>query len=499
MIKTDAQSLGSKKLVFFSGMEETKKKKTIHPSENWRPKTPQDLFRNSDLIKQIYEILDNSNTGTFKSSRPGTISNSNGKAENPLDFQHQPISLLQTLIIRGPIGCGKYELLRVCLEFKGYNINVYDQDFSQDDYSDLKKSLISSGIEFMMGFSQKRAVIIKNYDNNLKNSQQQDLFKFIITENTIPIFFTSHNMNVSASKTIPKAIPEQIFETAFYSNLVSLAPKIISSENLQQISSNKIKTLSKNCRGDVRYFVKTVQRFDKNTNVSDKDINYSIKEKLQTLLDSDKTFDEKLLLTSMHTNFVLQQNYVFFYEQNNKSKDINRDSTTSLNRDSTTSLNRDSTLKDISEMADWIMEGNLVLNYVSRNQGWDDVSLTEQYSSMGTIIPLEIINSKKSKSYKHNDILKKIEYPPNYKMETDISTETLEESAFFMDKIIFSKIKNKNLKKSDSKELLENFISHLYKEYHINDSNLRVICKLASINNNKIKFTQLRTILKNVT
>jgi hypothetical protein len=455
------KSLGPKR-AFEPDSFSFKKPQNTKNKKPWNPKTPKDLFRNKELIKSLKNRLKNSK----KSQEDETI---------------------QCLIIRGPIGCGKTELLNVILKDSGYNVTEYDQEFSQADFSDLKKSIVSSGIESILGITTSRAIIIKNYDNNLKHTQYSELLKFISTSDKItPIFFTSHNLSSSASRSVPKNIDEFLFELPHITTLVELGIKILLEKGKDDavISNYSLNKIAKQCNGDIRYFVNSVKRLDSqntaNTFIS-KDINYGIKERLEKISDDKLSLLDKTLLSNMHTNSVVQENYINFIIENTKNSKNKTD--------------KDTLLNNICTISDYITSGNILLTYINKNIYFDDSSLVAASRITGTIAPLKLVKEGLTGNKKNK--FKTITYSPNYRMSIDLSLTLLDQLSFILSKIVD---KPNNAPNELKKQNLEIFIRYLYKTYDITDSNLRIICKLANMDGCcKVKFTQLRTILKNET
>ena len=467
-IDLQTKSLGPKRAFEQDSFNFKRSLKNKKNSEPWKPKNSKDLFRNKDLVKSLKTRL-----------------SSKKNFDGPLPTK-EPVK--HCLIIRGPIGCGKTELLKVTLRDSGYNVTEYDQEFSQADFSDLKKSIVSSGIESILGITTSRAIIIKNYDNNLKQTQYSELLKFISTSQKItPIFFTSHNLSSSASRSVPKNIEEFSFELPHITTLVDLGVKILEHKNRDSgdkhvvISNYSLNKIAKQCNGDIRYFVNSVKRLDSqntaNTFIS-KDINYGIKERLEKISDDKLSLLDKTLLSNMHTNSVVQENYISFIIENTKS---------------TKSLNSSKTLLDnICVISDFITSGNILLTYINKNICFDDSGLVAGSRITGTIAPLELV--KRDCTIK-NIKYKTISYSPNYRMSIDLSLTLLDQLSFILSKIVD---KPNNASNELKKHNLEVFIRYLYKTYDITDSNLRIICKLANMDPCcKVKFTQLRTILKN--
>jgi hypothetical protein len=451
------KSLGSKRAFepdSFS-FKKTLNTKNVKP---WKPKNPKDIFRNKELIKTLTDRL----------------------------LKQEDEKKIQCLIIRGPIGCGKTELLNVILRDSGYNVTKYDEEFSQADFSDLKKSIVSSGIESILGITSARAIIIKNYDNNLKHTQYSELLKFISTSDKItPVFFTSHNLSSSASRSVPKNIDEFLFELPHITTLVELGAKILlykyNKESKDNVISNySLNKIAKQCNGDIRYFVNSVNRLDSQNTANTfipKDINYGIKDRLEKISDDKLSLLNKTLLSNMHTNSVVQENYInFIIENNKKSKKNNIEM-----------------LNNICTINDYITNGNIILTYINKNICFDDSSLVASSRITGTIAPLKLIKERSE----INNKFKTITYSPNYRMTIDLSLTMLDQFSFILSKIVD---KPNNATNETKKHNLEIFIRYLYKKYDITDSNLRIVCKLANMDSCcKVKFTQLRTILKNET
>jgi hypothetical protein len=96
-----------------------------------------------------------------------------------------------------------------------------------------------------------KALIIKNFDQNFKTYQIQDFFKYVlIQKNTIPIFFTTHNNNTSASRIIPKGIIEYIFEPPLNTHLCEIAQNLMKKKIDNKFHIEKI---VKESKGDIRF------------------------------------------------------------------------------------------------------------------------------------------------------------------------------------------------------------------------------------------------------
>lgn len=425
--------------------KENNKKNSI---ESWKPIKSDDIFRNNSNKKIISKFLNNYNDNSTK-----------------------------CILIRGPIGCGKSELINILLKENNYVIKSYDEEIStKEDFSKIKDSLVTKGIMEIFSGNSKNAIIIKNFDTNLKKQYQKELFSFLKDSNSYPLFLTSNDMKISSSRGIPNFVLELNFEIAHIKNLVDLGIKMVEEKGLFNYSINTINSIAKQCNGDIRHFenallngigskstVDAVNTIGKNhinkTSLDLKDLNLDVKIKLNSLICSNIKFNKKILLTSLHTNSVVQFNYLKLVD------------------------NEEDNLKKLVKMNEWILTGLKMENYIRENQEWES---SELYGIFGTIAPLTIPKKQ----------FQKIDFPANTinKLEWKFS---IFESFVYSLRYIVSPSEHKS------------FIIFLIKKYELNDNILRLLCKLTNVmpnifiisNSNKniykeINLSKMRTILK---
>jgi len=318
----------------------------------YEPKTTQDLIKNKKNIRIIKDILANAS-------------------------DTKPIILL-----RGSIGCGKATLLKLCIKESGFRCMLYNQEFETlDEFIEISTT---SGIDQFFGLNPKRAIIIKDFDT-VSRTLQTEYIKFLLKEpNIIPIFLTTSNMKFQ----INKKIPTLDFEEPTNFDLIKLSNKILPNQSEADIF--RIQKLALKCSGDIRHFEEMLAFYltklsDNNDDDSEddnmfveqdldqyKDISYdNVKEELEKISLKTTTFHNKIRLSSLHTNSVLQENYPTF---------IIDSSLTSIN--------------EISKISNLISISDLYYNYIAINGSWDDIDLSNYNYITGTIWPLSIIRKR---------------------------------------------------------------------------------------------------------
>jgi hypothetical protein len=303
------------------------------------------------------------------------------KNKNNIDIINSYIAdnkLIKSIIIRGPIGCGKLTLIKYCLT--GINYYIFDTD------NDV--NILDRFINLCQYFSKIKAIIITNIDENLKNSIKTKFYKYIANnKNKLPlIFITSADISIGTTREVPKCIKQLHFELPNISDIVKLGTNI-SKEMKVNISKNAIEKLAGLVNFDLRQFniqIKNFSYLHKKITIKD-DLFYTFNpENLDTFqslnycADSSISWKNKLNFSSSYTNSTL------FHIYPNISK-----------------KNMHTTIIDLICLAEEIR------NHSYTNQDWD--TFENYYCIIGTIIPMYFIGT----------FTKKLTYPPSITVQPE--------------------------------------------------------------------------------
>ncbi len=351
------------------------------------------------------------------------------------------------LVVRSPSGFGKTTFIETIVRSLGYDLDIQNEDFSEVSFDKLKKALLSdiTGIQKM--FQLKKSIMLFKHYDTMKIEHQKSLFKLIQTKQIkTAILFTTNN--IQKSFRIPRGIDLYFYEVPSVNNLLSLVSNTIN-------CSPDIIFLANKCHGDIRHFLMNVENrrlglLDKNDNedketegkknycTNVKDFNQDIKKTLKYVLECD--IYDGIRFSTLHSNAVIYENYPIFMK---KSDDL-------------------ITMAHISDLTSF---GDISYNFLSKNQMWD-TSIADQYIFYGSVYPLKLI--KKCIKYTDTDrVISVVKYSPNYKINTDISWEILEEISYILRYIIKS-----------SGQGLEEYFEKLHEKYCLKESHLKIICKM---------------------
>jgi len=346
---------------------------------------------------------------------------------------------IKCIILRGNIGCGKMTLIKACLKNTGYSNLLYDSDAELDDiFDNLLISIEAKGFNKLMlqKGNIKKAVIIRDIDETLKASQRTDFFKFINkSKNTIPILMTSSDRSIGTAREVPKFILQLDFEDPSITELV----KYFSSDKISKSALEKIISDSK---FDLRYITNIVTGFkhsktkiniNKVANFT-KDVELDTFSCIKYCADTKKTWEDKLIYSSLYTNSTVFHNYPSIVKQiTGKSNDM----------------------QICSQIADNCCVSEVLINFSFENQYWD--TLDEYYNSIGTIGPLELIT-------KNGLSVDKLTYPSSnltvYK-DDYLQFKILEKESMII-KLLVSKYFNGNKFIGNTNEFQKNIKSFKY-------------------------------------
>ncbi len=425
--------------------------------ENDRPWTPTkitDIFRNKSNIEKVLTVL-------------------NDKKITKKIF-----------MIRGPVGSGKTEFVKLCLP-KDFNLTIYDQEIN--DISNLIMLATSSGIDNFFEDCKKRAILIKHFDE-LKSTHQQELLTFLSgVKKCNPIFFTSTDLSITATREIPKYVYDIVLEEPSKSNFIELGRKITKHLNFNGISDYTIEKVATMCKSDIKQFEENMlflcrtsgtgtsgastqdasNTQKKNIFVKNdlKDIVYSIQEKLEIISNKNIIFNKRIIETSTHTNSVVHENFINLFD-NSKTNDTNQTEYENLifsskKIASVKKLASSRKLDVISEIYDSIAQSSILSSYIQENQLWDHSELVDECNIIGSIDPLTKVRcynkevSLESNKFKNKiTVVDELKYASNMQYNTG-SFEKLDEIEFVIKHIIKDKDNKELTKYIDSLEISE--------------------------------------------
>jgi hypothetical protein len=328
---------------------------------------------------------------------------------------------IKGILIRGNIGSGKITLLKACIKKSGYLNIMYDADSDTEDiFDNLLLTIEAKGFYKLMQQkgTSKRVITIRDLEGALKPTDKSNFFKFINkSKNTIPILMTSTDRTIGSSREIPKCILQLEFENPSTAELVKHF-------NCDKISKNALEKIISDSKFDLRYIhgiINGLEHSKIKMNINKvlsfaKDIELDTFSCIKYCTDPTKTWDQKLVHTSLYTNSTLFHNYPSIIKQiTGKSDDM----------------------EICSKIADICCESEIIINYAFGNQCWD--LLDDYYNTIGTIGPVELMN-------KRGLCFDKLAYPSSnltvYKDE-DVDFALIEKESMIL-KIILLKYFNGN-------------------------------------------------------
>ncbi len=325
------------------------------------------------------------------------------------------INPIKCIILRGNIGSGKITLIKACLKKAGYSTLLYDSDSDVEDiFENLLINIEAKGFnKLMQQKGAKRAVVIRDIDGSLKPAQKTEFFKFVNkSKNTIPILITSTDRSIGTGREVPKCILQLDFEDPSTAELVRHF-------TTDKISKSALEKIISDSNFDLRYINNTVNGLENSkTKVTIKKvINFAKDIELDTFscirycADSNNSWEDKLIHTSLYTNSTVFHNYSTLIKQ-------------------ITGKPGDMIL--CSQIADICCQAEIVINYAFENQHWE--MLDECYNSIGTIGPLELMQ-------KNGLVFDKLTYPSSnltvYK-DDDLDFDVLDKESMTI-KIVLAK------------------------------------------------------------
>jgi len=287
------------------------------------------------------------------------------------------------IILRGYVGSGKISLLKSCIKNQGYNYNIFDTDYETEDiFDNLMLSISTKNITRMFNNS-KTAIILRDVDNALKDSQKKELYKFLSSGIKTKVFMTSNSSLVSVLREVPKSITQLDYEEPCMTDLI----KHFSGHN---ISKNAFEKVVKESQYDIRYinnFFEAKGNCNKKININNigehkKNQELDTFKSIEFCLKKDKTLEEKLTHTSLYTNSTIFHNYP--------------------------SITSDMNI--ISKIADLCTNAEELISYSFEYKYW--TYFEDEYNSLGTIYPLLLLNSNDADSVKRH----KMSYPSSNMM-----------------------------------------------------------------------------------
>ena len=352
------------------------------------------------------------------------------------------------IVVRGKIGTGKVTFLKKFLE-QDYEIILINDEITEDLLNKLKKLLTSNTEQFNNLFKLKpKVLILKNYD-----TIRPDYLKIIfglITKKTykIPTFLTT--INLSKSFSIQKCFLEYLFKPISRKCLLNIGKKILGNEKLDVLNE-----IIDECKGDIPHFILQCHYAKSNvegTNTRFKDIEYNITDSLNYIYSHDLI--DSLVYSDIHTNTVIQENYLNFY-----SKCLKKSTNESLD--------------NLVEILDYITLGDIHYDHAINTMIWD----TGYYAFYGTVCPM-----KKLKNIGLECVIEKdIKYP---KVVNNSFTDYQE---FITIKYVLVNIIN-------TIEQLEEFLEYYYrKSFVVLDYTLKIVKDLKKFNK-----SQVDTLIKRI-
>lgn len=296
-------------------------------------------------------------------------------------------SAKKIFVIRGHVGSGKTEFVKLYLKSKNYKFNLYDND--TEDITELTRAAVSSSIEKFFGDIEQKAIIVKNYTEIKK---YQELMKFLEQKKTIPIFLITSDFSITAVKNCPKFATEIIFECPGKADFIELGLRIANyySKSITEYTITKIMNM---CKDDTRSFVKNIEFLCQNEEHGNitvkkdfKDIIYNVKEKLEIISNKDIAFEKKLKEATFHTNSVTHENLVSFLENSFLGNSF-------LGNSFLINKNLSDSLKTVSDSYDYTIDSLYISSYINRYQCWDNVELLDCCNILGSIAPLTLIRN----------------------------------------------------------------------------------------------------------
>jgi len=425
--------------------EENIDKQLSHNCFKMKPRIVMEDNFNYSLSSQPIKEKDSKNISEIFQNKQNILLLSEMLTNNINDILHK------SLIIKGLPGSGKFTFLKTCLQHHGYTITLFDNEFDDtggNTFSNLLRSISSVGIDSFFNNSEKRAIVIKNYDNILTKIQQQDLFEFLIKNtkevvenkkrkrkevmsslNISPVFLLTNTNKPKYTRCI-RVID---IELPSLDDLIILGRKIN-----EKLSDNELSEIFKYSNGDIRQFINSVEFLNISgekislTNPQNtlefirKDIELDIQTKLKLMSQEDVDINKKLLMSSIYTNALVHENYL------NSSTDQLSLETSSLISDRLTLC--DVFYKDIVE-----------------NQLWDDINLLNHYYTSGTVFPLSKLS------------LNVLRQPLNTRRQDYINFKVLQESVYAMRYIDQKYLEKTNLSSNLSSKQIR-IISKIFKK-----------------------------------
>ena len=332
--------------------------------EKYKPQTSKDLFRNVNVIYSIKKWIKD-------------------KLENKHTFPF--------IVLVGDTGTGKTELLRICFLESDCSIIEYDEELRKNTYKNLKESVVLSSVEKLFWNTVQSAVIIDNFQNNMSISYRQDLIRTLKSGViTSPVIFVTNSHSNMTDVIRAKALILD-FEKPQIPDFIKLGSKICRKEKIK-ISKSGLEHIIYSSKYDIRNFINTlcmIGRGCSDKKLTNKDVNHIVKKFKKDLTldihntinmlikqgDSGEKFNNRILFSSLYTSSVVQENYVDLGNKYGGSMD------------------------DISRMADFCCESDIIKNHMFSRQDWSSVDIV---NSIGTLGPINIICEldKKNKNKK---------------------------------------------------------------------------------------------------
>lgn len=294
-------------------------------------------------------------------------------------------SNIKAIIIRGPIGCGKLTLINTILNKLKYDYNIINTDYESDDMFDRFLFSITSVSFSEIFYKKKKAIIIKDIDGCLRNSQKNKLYKFINDspyDILNPLIMTSHDVSIGTVREVPKCILQLNFELPNNEDLAKLT-SYISSYNNVNISKNAIYKLISGINYDIRFLKNTIisyknidYKININNNFFYKDYKENTFQNIKFCGSPNNTWIKKLYHSSFYTNSTVFHNIPILNKNNNYNT---------------------------QKLYDLICYAEELRNFAYSYQIWNLFEIP--YCIIGTVIPMTLIGNDFS--------IDNLSYPPS--------------------------------------------------------------------------------------
>lgn len=315
------------------------------------------------------------------------------------DYLNDQDLINKCILLRGPVGCGKMNLLKYCSI--GYNIHIYDSE-TEYTFDNLLLAIESKGLH---RFSSPKVIIIHDLENSLKTTEKMQFFNFInSSKKACKVLITSTDYSVGSTREIPKYILQLEYELPSITELVEYF-------YTGTISRNAIEKIIKESNHDIRYVTNIINGLSftkdkiniKHIHDYTKDLELDTFKCIKYCNNPNKSMDDKLTYTSMYTNHTIFHNYPNFTDD----------------------------IQIISKIADLCSSSETFINYSIENQCVDF-----SYGNIfGTIAPMQLVNANDNMTYPSSNL--------TLYNESELEFSKLENESLLIDVLV-----SKNFKKN---------------------------------------------------